>query len=289
MENPGASRMAIESHYDVSNDFYRLWLDPSLVYSAAMWQGDDTLDSAQQRKIDYHIAQSGAARAKRVLDVGCGWGAVLKRLVTVHGVETAVGLTLSRAQARWVEELQCPGVDVRVESWADHESRDRYDAIISIGAFEHFAKISHSDQEKVEGYRAFFECCHRWLKPGGRMSLQTFAYGSAINRDQARTSRGTLFLADEIFPETDPPRLADIANAVVGTFEIESLRNDHEDYERTCRLWLQRLRQKRDDAIQLVGDAVVSRYERYLQLSTLGFKTQRLALYRLTLSRMGVR
>jgi cyclopropane-fatty-acyl-phospholipid synthase len=289
MENPGASQHAIESHYDISNDFYRLWLDPALVYSAAMWHGDDTLESAQQRKIDYHISQSLSARAGRVLDVGCGWGATLKRLVTAHGVETAVGLTLSRAQADWVERLGGPGIEVRVESWTDHEPRDRYDAIISIGAFEHFAKVSQSDEEKVEGYRAFFGRCHRWLRPGGRLSLQTFAYGSAVNRDQARGSRGTHFLESEIFPETDPPRLADIANAVEATFEIESLRNDHEDYERTCRVWLQRLRQRREDALRLVDDATVSRYERYLQLSALGFKTRRLALYRLTLSRVGGR
>src|SRR5215216_2672301 len=121
LNNPGASSEAIQSHYDVGNEFYSLWLDPTLSYSGAMWEPGDTLETAQLRKIDFHIEQSGARGAERVLDVGCGWGGVLRRLVGAHGVEKAVGLTLSRAQAEWIAAFDIPNLEVRVESWSEHQ------------------------------------------------------------------------------------------------------------------------------------------------------------------------
>jgi cyclopropane-fatty-acyl-phospholipid synthase len=283
--NPGASAAAIQHHYDVGNDFYRLWLDPTLSYSGAMWQPGDTLETAQLRKIDYHIEQSGARAAASVLDVGCGWGGVLRRCVE-SGVGKAVGLTLSAAQAEWVNGLGLPNVDVRVQSWSDHPAEARYDAIISIGAFEHFARLESTDEERVAGYRSFFARCREWLRPGGRLSLQTFAYGSARRREEGQKTAGTRFLSSEIFPETDPPRLADIVAAADGLFEIDSLRNDRKDYAATCMEWLRRLRAKKSEAVAMVGDEMVTRYERYLQLSTLGFETGYLALFRITLSRV---
>jgi cyclopropane-fatty-acyl-phospholipid synthase len=283
---PGATLEAIQRHYDVGNEFYRLWLDDSMNYSGAMWAPGDSLESAQLRKVDHHIAAAHAAKAERVLDVGCGWGAVLRRLVERAGVRQAVGLTLSQAQADWIASQQLPRVEVRVENWLDHVPAQPYDAIISIGAFEHFARVEDSDEKRIEGYRAFFRSCRSWLRAGGRMSLQTFAYGNLHSREAAHLSAGTRFLAREIFPETDPPRLSDIAVAIDGEFEIEQLRNDRKDYARTCMAWLKRLRAVRPQAVDLVGADVVARYERYLQLSTLGFETGNLLLFRIALRRI---
>jgi len=106
------------------------------------------------------------------------------------------------------------------------------------------------------------------------------------SREEAHLSAGTRFLAREIFPETDPPRLSDIAVAIDGEFEIEQLRNDRKDYARTCMAWLKRLRAVRPQAVDLVGADVVARYERYLQLSTLGFETGNLLLFRIALRRI---
>jgi cyclopropane-fatty-acyl-phospholipid synthase len=283
---PGATLQAIQHHYDVGNEFYRLWLDSSLSYSGAMWQPGDSLESAQLRKVDYHIAAAQAANAGRVLDIGCGWGTVLRRLVQQAGVRQAVGITLSQAQADWIAQQQWPQIEARVENWLDHVPAQPYDAIISIGAFEHFARVEDSDEKRIEGYRAFFRKSRSWLRRDGRMSLQTFAYGNLRSREEAHRSAGTRFLASEIFPETDPPRLSDIAVAIDGAFEIELLRNDRKDYARTCMAWLKRLRAARSQAVDLVGADVVSRYERYLQLSTLGFETGNLLLLRITLRRI---
>ena len=287
MENPGASSVAIQHHYDVGNEFYRLWLDPTLSYSGAMWEPGDTLETAQLRKLDFHIEQARASGAARVLDVGCGWGGLLRRMAEVHGVGQSVGLTLSRAQAEWVAALDIPNVETHLESWSEHEPAAPYDAIISIGAFEHFATLDSSDERRRDGYRAFFSRCHDWLKPGGRLSLQTFAYGSMRRREDVKQTPGTQFLASEIFPETDPPSLIDIVAASTGIFEIEALRNDRVDYAVTCKEWLTRLKANRSEVVRLVGESGFIRYQRYLQLSTIGFDTGYLALFRITFSRIG--
>jgi cyclopropane-fatty-acyl-phospholipid synthase len=277
----GASARAIRHHYDVGNEFYRLWLDPTLTYSGALWEEADDLEAAQLRKLDFHASRARAAGADRVLDVGCGWGSLLTRLTTRHGVRHAVGLTLSQEQARWIESSQTPGIEVRVESWADHEPAAPYDAIISIGALEHFARIDVPVAEKVENYRCFFERCHRWLRPGGHLSLQAIAYGNLL-RDDIRSG----FVIREIFPESDFVRLVEIAEACEYLFEIEQLRNDPADYERTCIEWVERLRKNREAAQAVAGADVTEKWERYLDLSVRGWQLRATNLLRISMRRI---
>lgn len=282
----GASAEAIQAHYDLSNDFYALWLDENMVYSGALWRDGDGLAGAQVRKLDHHVAAAHAAGAAAVLEVGCGWGALLRRLVGHHGVERAVGLTLSRAQKEYVDALGLEGVDVRLESWQDHRADGHYDALVSIGALEHFARLEMTDSEKVAAYRRFFEKSHSLLRPRAFLSLQTFAYGSARPRAAAVEEESTQFLGQEIFRETDPPRLADLAAAIEGTFELVEMHNDRAGYARTCKAWLENLRTRRAEAEALVGEDVCERYERYLAYSFIGFTRGNLDLYRIALRRV---
>lgn len=290
-ERFGASLTAIQDHYDLSNDFYALWLDREMVYSGALfWKEDEALEEGQLNKLDYHIEQARAHGARRVLDIGCGWGACLRRLIDAAGVEEVVGLTLSAAQAAYIRAAGDPRIQAHVENWQDHEPSVPYDAIISVGAFEHFARIDYDETQKVDSYRAFFKYCQEvLLRPGGHMSLQTFAYGSTRSRAEAVSEQATRFLAQEIFRETDPPHLANIAEAIQSTFEIVALRNDRLDYARTLRIWMDRLKKRRREAVGLVGEEVVERYERYLRYSFMGFQTGNLDLYRITLRRLDPR
>lgn len=278
-QNPGASAEAIQHHYDVSNDFYRIWLDSTNTYSSALWEENDDLELAQLRKIDFHIERARAKGAKRVLDVGCGWGSTVKRLVEMHGVEHVVGLTLSKAQADWIASFNHPQIEVKLESWSDHSPKEPYDAIISIGAFEHFAKPEFSASQKLEGYRTFFQRCHDWLKPGSWVSLQTIAYGNCRKEDMSK------FISDDIFPESDLPTIADIAKASERIFEIVTLQNDREHYERTLKVWLKRLKANRKEAVELVGEEVVARYEKYLSFCIIGFHTGTIDLLRISMRR----
>ena len=177
----GASPEAIIAHYDAGNEFFRLWIGPDMIYSCALFEDGDDLASAQIRKLDHHIEAAGAPGKSRVLEVGCGWGALLRRLVTRHGVKHAVGLTLSPSQAEWVRGIAVPGMEVREEDWHDHKPDQPYDSVISVAAFEAFAHYGISPSEKMRAYQDFFSFCHRMLVDGGRLSIQTIAYPRVLD------------------------------------------------------------------------------------------------------------
>lgn len=290
-ESKGASAEAIRAHYDVGNDFYRLWLDESMTYSAAMWRDPEDaapLREAQQRKIQWHLRHSGADRTASILDIGCGWGATLcaavrQRAAGAGSVSRAVGLTLSDAQAALGRQLAADAgasqVEIRVESWADHRSDAPYGALISVGAFEHFTRPNDDSETKIAIYRDFFERCRDLLEARARMTLQTIAYGDP--EDMVPTGP----LIHDIFPESELPRLPEIFAAANGLFEIELLRNDRPDYGRTCELWAAALKARRADAVALVGKEQTRRYERYLKFAAWGFCSHRLHLLRFRMKR----
>lgn len=279
-EVQGASAQAIQAHYDVGNEFYALWLDETLTYSSALWDSAEDqrpLAWAQHNKIDWHLRSAQVEKARRVLDIGCGWGAVVKAAAARSNVEHVMGLTLSQAQADHILANKPPKIDVRLESWADHKPAEAYDSIISIGAFEHFTKPDDDAAAKIAIYRDFFSKCRSWLNPKGGLSLQTIAYGK-LRRDDPNVK-----LMSQIFPDSDLPRLEEVVVACEGLFEIVMVRNDRIDYARTCEQWANNLRARRKEAIALVGPEQVARYERYLKLSAYGFWTGNITLLRFTL------
>jgi cyclopropane-fatty-acyl-phospholipid synthase len=277
-DRAAAAAAAIRHHYDVGTEFYRLWLDPSLTYSGALREhADDTLELAQERKLRFHLDAIGADRARAVLDIGCGWGSLLQRLGQCHQVPRAVGLTLSRAQAEHIRSQGYPGVEVRTENWLHYEPGTRFDGIVSIGAFEHFARPTDTPAEKIGMYREFFTRCRGWLTDRGVLSLQTIGYAN-MPRERANT-----FMQQEIFPDADLPTLAEITTAAEGIFEVRSMSNGRLDYAWTCEQWAHRLRTHRAEATALVGGDVVTRYERYLRMSALGFRMGKIGLFRLVL------
>ena len=267
----GASPEAIMSHYDMGNDFFRLVLDPEMIYSCALFKGDDDLATAQHHKLDHHIEASGAANTGRVLDVGCGWGAMLRRLVDHAGVGHAVGLTLSAAQARWIREGNNPKIEVLEQDWRDHRPERRYDAIISVGAFEHFVQKGLDSRVKLDAYREFFAYCDKVLAIGGRLSLQTIAY-SERTRVQP--------LLDKTFPDSDLPLEWEPIAAAEGTFSLIAARNDADHYYRTLVLWEQNLLANYDKAVALVGKERTDDFRRYLRMSAAGFRAGMVSLMR---------
>jgi cyclopropane-fatty-acyl-phospholipid synthase len=285
----GASAAAIRSHYDLSNDFFALWLDPERVYSCALYDGpDDTLAAAQLRKLDYLTTAARAGGADRVLDVGCGWGGLLRRLVDRHGVGRAVGLTLSQAQADHLADSVAadPRLEVRVENWLDHRPDALYGAIISIGAFEHFADFGLTRAGRVAAYREFFARCRDWLPPGGRLAVQTNVKGNNV-RMSRQTVRDLLFVVDRIFPESELPWPSEILEASERLLDTVSVRNDPDDYARTCAEWRAGLQAHRDRAEALVGTETVADYDRYLAAATAAFTARHLGLMRLVFERPG--
>lgn len=157
----------VQAHYDLSDDFFRLFLDPTQTYSCAYFERDDmTLEQAQIAKIDLALGKLGLQPGMTLLDVGCGWGATMMRAVERYDVNV-VGLTLSRNQANHVEQLFAKSDSPRtkrvlLQGWEQFD--EPIDRIVSIGAFEHFGH---------ERYDAFFTLAHRLLPDDGIMLLHT--------------------------------------------------------------------------------------------------------------------
>ena len=276
----GASAAAIQAHYDVSNEFYQLWLDDSMTYSCALWEGgeSETLELAQRRKLAHHIASARVANGSRVLDVGCGWGSMLRTLTEEHGVAEAVGLSLSQAQISHLQSSS-EAIDARLESWVDHEPSEPYDAIISIGAVEHFVKPSHSHEERLQVYRSFFQRCRSWLRTGGWLSLQTMGYGTG------RFVAGSAVA--KVFPESDMPRLSQLVEASDHLCRIDTVLEHGAHYVRTCEHWLRRLEDNRAEALALVGEEKVDTWRRFLAAVVKGYACGIFVLYRMSLQRLG--
>ena len=290
----GATQAAIEAHYDVGREFYRLWLDPEMIYSCALWPDgtarfDDDLARAQQAKLAWHADAAGVGPGARVLDVGCGWGAMLRYLVETRGAAAVTGLTLSSDQADAASALLEPSgrARVRLEDWRDHlagaplDPEEAYDAVVSIGAFEHFTHQGLDRAGRIDVYRRFFEGCARWLVPGGRLSLQTIAYEDF----DETTGSVSSFFTDEIFPESALPHLGEIVAAAEGSFRLQVLRSDPDHYEHTLHLWQQRLEAATDAAIDVAGADTFRRYRKYLRLSRAMFDRRVCTLYRIAFER----
>jgi cyclopropane-fatty-acyl-phospholipid synthase len=270
----GASPEAIISHYDKGEDFFQLFLDPDMVYSCALFEAGDDLQAAQRRKLDHHIEAAGAANAKRVLEIGCGWGGLLRRLTGHYGVEHAVGLTLSPSQANWIRKAPRNGMEVIEQDWRDHKPPAPYDAIISIAAFEAFVHKGMSPSDKLDGYREFFKACARMLKPGGRLSLQTIAL--------TKPMVGSVPLIEETFPESDLPLVWEPIAAAEQDFRLIRLQDDAAHYEKTLQIWEDNLKSNFDKAIKLIGEPAADSFRRYLKLSRIGFKHGVIGLLRMS-------
>jgi cyclopropane-fatty-acyl-phospholipid synthase len=274
----GGSASAIRHHYDVGNEFYATWLDPSLTYSCAMWDGlpdDAPLAAAQQRKREYHAQSLGAREGMRILDVGCGWGGMMRTLRDDFGVGECVGLTMSEEQQAHIAHLGLAGMSAILTNWHDYRPDSRFDGIVSIGAFEHFAHPRQSVEERREVYRDFFRHCRDWTEGRGRLSLQTIAYG------RMRPDEANPFITGEIFPDAELPTLEDIVVASRDLFRIERLRDDGLDYARTCENWSKNLRRAVRAGEVDPATAPAEKYSQYLRLSAAGFRMRKIVLLRI--------
>jgi cyclopropane-fatty-acyl-phospholipid synthase len=255
----------VQAHYDLSDDFYRLFLDESQTYSCAYFEHDDmTLEQAQLAKIDLSLGKLGLQPGMTLLDIGCGWGATLRRAVERYDVNV-VGLTLSQNQHDHAEKaftaLHSPrSTRVLLEGWEQFD--EPVDRIVSIGAFEHFG---HDRWER------FFEMTYRALPDDGVMLLHTITRlpldevkerGIPMSMDAARFA---MFIAREIFPGGQLPTIAAVQeHATAAGFAVSRVQSLQPHYARTLDTWAQALGARRDEAVAVQSEEVYDRYMRYL-------------------------
>jgi cyclopropane-fatty-acyl-phospholipid synthase len=228
-----------------------------MTYSCALWADGDTLEQAQLRKLDHLIGLAGASGAERVLDVGCGWGALANRLVAGHGVQQVVGVTISESQAGWIAAHAPSAVTVRLQPWDEHVPEAPYDAIISIGAFEHFAQVRSSRAKRMEVFREFFRAMHAALRPGGRLGLQTVAKGAErLDREAIEDFRAV----DLAYPASAIPWPSEVLEAAESYFRLESVDVHGDHYRRTTMAWVANLDAVRERALEIVDPDTLERF-----------------------------
>jgi cyclopropane-fatty-acyl-phospholipid synthase len=259
---------AIRHHYEVSNEFYRILLGPTMMYSGGYWsQGEDLvadLDVAQVRKLDTFIELAKAPGAERVLDIGSGWGTMLDRATRHHGVKQGVGVTLSRTQADYVAGLGNPNITINVESWEDHTTDQPYDAAFCVNALEHFVLSTLPPKERTKRFQTFFRKCHSLIKPGGKLILHVMTVENPpLNRQLINDLK---FLQREEFKGCHIPHLHELTWGADSLFAVDEIRNEPESFAQACRAWLELLAERRDEGVALEGEEVVQRFERYLDI-----------------------
>jgi cyclopropane-fatty-acyl-phospholipid synthase len=274
----GRDAAAVSSHYDVGNDFYRMVLGPSMVYSCAVWADPSTgLDAAQEAKLDLVCRKLGLAPGMRLLDVGCGWGSLALHAAGRYGVDV-VGITLSAEQARLAEERVAEAglaerIEIRVQDYRD-TADGPFDAISSVGMAEH---VGEAQLPRYAGR------LHDLLRPGGRLLNHAIAWSGA---DVTWDDDG--FIARYVFPDGELVGLSRMVgvleDADLEVLDVEALR---QHYALTLRAWVQRLEERWDEAVAATSEGRARVWRLYMAASALAFEAGVMGVNQVLVQRPG--
>ena len=263
-------RQAIRYHYDLPTEFYALWLDSRLVYSCAYFnEAEENLDSAQVHKLDYICRKLRLRPGDRLLNIGCGWGALIMHAASNYGVE-CVGITLSVPQAEVARErLRTAGLNhrcrVEVSDYRDIDHDLQYDKIVSVGMFEHVGEALLPE---------YFRRASDLLRPGGVFLNHGIAYSATYRR------RGPSFVDRYVFPDGDlVPVSTSLREAELSGFELRDVESLREHYALTLHYWVQRLEAHREEARRITDDVTYRIWRLYMAGSAHGFRSGRLNVY----------
>jgi cyclopropane-fatty-acyl-phospholipid synthase len=270
---PGRDRSAVRYHYDAGNEFFALFLDPSMTYSCAYFQGGaSTLEDAQRAKLDLVCRKLALQAGERVLDVGCGWGSFAMHAAQNYGVKV-LGVTLSEQQVELGRErVRAAGlehlVELRVSDYRElvTDSAEQFDAISSIGMVEHVG------EERIDLY---MHTLHDLVRPGGRL----LNHGIAKLMDFDTKDEGA-FSERFVFPDGVPLPLSRIELAMertgLVTRHVEGL---PQDYAETLKYWIASFEERYDEAVRLAGVERARVWKIYLRAARQGFLTGWASVY----------
>jgi cyclopropane-fatty-acyl-phospholipid synthase len=265
----GRDKAAVRHHYDLGNDFYRLLLGPSMVYSCAHWaEPSYSLEDAQRSKSDLVCRKLGLRPGMRLLDVGSGWGSLLIHAATEYGV-TGLGVTLSEPQAELAERRIAEAglgdrLQVKVVDYRDLDEQP-FDAIASVGMAEHVGEGPFGE---------YVSCLRELLKPGGRL------LNHQITQREAPDPSQRTFVSSYVFPDGELQPLGSIVRVIEDSgLEVRDVESLREHYSATLRAWLRNLESDPDRAQALAGARRHRVWRLYLAISALGFDLGRVSVH----------
>ncbi len=285
---PERDAAAVRSHYDVGNDFYKLWLDKRMVYSCAYFTNPgNSLDEAQEAKLEHICRKLRLSPGERMLDVGCGWGGLIIHAAEHFGVN-AVGITLSYEQAalareRILERGLADRCTVEVRDYRHLTADEDFDKIASVGMVEHVGRAK---------LPVYFDRLYTYLKPGGLLLNHGIVHAGTPDKQKLRDKvfeklwGDNAFINKYVFPDGELPVLAEVIScaeeAGFETRDVESLR---EHYAITLRHWVQNLERQREAAVASAGDEIYRTWRLYMAASAYGFASARLAIDQVLLAK----
>ncbi|WP_030484609.1 SAM-dependent methyltransferase [Nocardioides aequoreus] len=273
--SPGRDGAVISHHYDVSNRFYEMVLGPSMTYTCALYEHDDvTLEEAQRAKYDLVARKLALRSGQRLLDVGCGWGGMVRHAAREYGVR-ALGVTLSREQAEWAQaRIREEGLEHLAEvRHLDYRQvpETAFDAVSSIGLTEHIG---------VANYPAYFGLLRDKLRPGGRL------LNHSITRPTNRPQQTGAFIDRYVFPDgelTGSGRI--ITEAQDAGLEVQHEENLRVHYARTLAGWSANLEAHWDECVAEVGEGTARVWGLYMAGSRMGFERNEIQLHQVLATR----
>jgi cyclopropane-fatty-acyl-phospholipid synthase len=268
------NRDAIHFHYDVSNEFYALWLDRAMVYSCAYFERPDVpLDAAQQAKLDHICRKLTLQPGENFLDVGCGWGALVIHAAQRYGVR-AHGVTLSPqqlivARERIAEAGLGDRVSVELMDYRDLPGEAVYDKVASVGMFEHVG---------LKNLPVYFSTIHRLLKPHGLF----LNHGITHDSEGWQKSLSTEFINRYVFPDGQLDNVSNVQHVMErARFEIADVEALRPHYALTLRHWVERLERNHARALQFVNEATYRVWRLYMAACALEFEAGHVGIYQI--------
>lgn len=263
-------REVAEKHYDIGNDLYSKMLDPYMVYSCAYWRDAETLDAAQEAKLDLICRKIGLKEGMRVLDIGSGWGGFLKFAAERYGIE-GLGITVSKEQMAYANATRGDlPIETRLVDYM--ELGGQFDRIVSIGMFEHVG---------YKNYPAYFGKVRELLTEDGLFLLHTI--GGSLSRHS-----GEPWLEKYIFPHGMLPSPKQISRAVEGKLVMEDWHNFGADYDPTLMAWHERFEAAWPDLSATYGERFYRMWRYYLLSCAAIFRARWAHLWQVVYSREGV-